>query len=109
MAGTTVGGRKAVKTIKQVYGKDFYAVQGAKGGAKSRDGGFAHTVQREDGSINEVGRELARVAGARGGKVSRRGPAVKKKESWLDYINDNDPLITLETRPSFMERVRSWF
>jgi hypothetical protein len=32
MAGTRTGGKKAVRTTKQRYGKDFYRIAGLKGG-----------------------------------------------------------------------------
>ena len=60
MAGTATGGRAAAVKNKKRYGKDFYARIGAMGGKKGRTGGFA------------ANRELARIAGARGGRVSRR-------------------------------------
>lgn len=60
MAGTKAGGEAAAKTNKAKYGPDFYARIGAAGGKKGRTGGFA------------ANRELARIAGARGGRVSRR-------------------------------------
>jgi hypothetical protein len=60
MAGTASGGRMAAQKNKKRYGKDFYARIGAMGGKKGHTGGFA------------ANRELARIAGARGGRVSRR-------------------------------------
>ncbi len=60
MAGTKEGGRAAAATNKSKYGKDFYAKIGAKGGKLGRTGGFY------------ANRELAREAGRRGGRVSRR-------------------------------------
>lgn len=60
MAGTIAGGRKAAKTNKSKYGKEFYAKIGAKGGKKGHTGGFW------------ANRDLARKAGAIGGKKSRR-------------------------------------
>jgi general stress protein YciG len=60
MAGTKLGGKTAASTNKKRYGKDFYARIGAMGGKKSRTGGFA------------ANRELARIAGAKGGRISRR-------------------------------------
>jgi uncharacterized protein len=60
MAGTKAGGKSAAATNKAKYGPDFYAKIGAKGGKKGTTGGFF------------VNRELARVAGAKGGKISRR-------------------------------------
>lgn len=59
MAGTKVGGRAARDTNYANHGKDFYARIGAKGGRASTTGGFTD-------------RELARVAGAKGGSKSRR-------------------------------------
>ena len=60
MAGTRDGGRRAAATNKQRYGSNFYEMIGRKGGQISRGGGFAKNP------------ELARVAGARGGRASRR-------------------------------------
>jgi len=60
MAGTTKGGRIAAQKNKQLYGSDFYARIGAVGGKRGRTGGFA------------ANHELARIAGAKGGRVSRR-------------------------------------
>lgn len=60
MAGTKAGGKAAADTNKKKYGPDFYARIGAEGGKKGRTGGFF------------ADRELARAAGAKGGRVSRR-------------------------------------
>lgn len=60
MAGTIKGGQRAASTNKAKHGSDFYARIGAMGGKKGRTGGFASNP------------ELARVAGAKGGKISRR-------------------------------------
>ncbi|MBC7581702.1 hypothetical protein H7097_02430 [Aeromicrobium sp.] len=60
MAGTKEGGKKAAATNKAKYGAEFYAKIGADGGKKGHTGGFF------------ANRELARVAGARGGRISRR-------------------------------------
>ena len=64
MAGTKDGGRKAASTNKNKYGKDFYARIGAMGGKLGHTGGFY------------ANRELARKAGAKGGRISRRGKKV---------------------------------
>lgn len=64
MAGTKEGGKKAAKTNKEKYGEDFYIRNGRKGGQNGHTGGFA------------ANRALARVAGAIGGRKSKRG---KKK------------------------------
>jgi general stress protein YciG len=60
MAGTKAGGQKAAQTNKTKHGSDFYAKIGAKGGKNGRTGGFAANP------------ELARIAGAKGGRISRR-------------------------------------
>ena len=60
MAGTKAGGQKAAATNKARHGSDFYAKIGQKGGKNGTTGGFAANP------------ELARIAGAKGGRVSRR-------------------------------------
>lgn len=62
MAGTKAGGLKAAATNKALYGDDWYSKIGREGGKKGRTGGFF------------VNRELARIAGQKGGRISRRGP-----------------------------------
>ena len=71
MVGTLAGGRKAAKTNKLKYGKDFYARIGAIGGRNGHTGGFAANP------------ELARRAGALGGRKSRR-TGVKNGEGKKD-------------------------
>ncbi|HEX5905535.1 MAG TPA: hypothetical protein VFY56_00845, partial [Propionibacteriaceae bacterium] len=61
MAGTKAGGQAAARTTKKKYGADLYAVQGAKGGRASRNGGFA---SNEVGADGLTGRERARKYGA---------------------------------------------
>ena len=65
MAGTRAGGKKAAATNKAKYGKDFYASIGKKGGQNGHTGGFAANPA------------LAKIAGAKGGRISRRGKAKK--------------------------------
>lgn len=60
MAGTKAGGQAAAATNKAKYGSDFYSKIGAKGGKLGRTGGFF------------ANRDLAREAGAKGGRISRR-------------------------------------
>lgn len=69
MAGTQMGGKAAAKKNIEKYGKDFYAMIGAKGGRKGKTGGFASDKKGADGL---TGRERARMAGAKGGRISRR-------------------------------------
>ena len=68
MSGTKAGGMKAAATNKAKYGKEFYARIGKKGGQNGHTGGFAANPA------------LARIAGAKGGRISRRGPAKKAAE-----------------------------
>ena len=68
MAGTKEGGRKAALTNMQKYGKDFYIRNGRKGGQNGHTGGFF------------ANRELAKLAGQKGGKISRRGKAKQTQE-----------------------------
>ena len=63
MAGTKEGGKKAAQTNLKRYGKDFYRENGRKGGHNGHTGGFAANP------------ELAKIAGQKGGRISRRGPA----------------------------------
>ena len=65
MAGTKAGGTKASQTVKERYGKDFFAKIGAIGGAakNTKPKGFAANPK------------LARIAGRKGGKVSKRTKA----------------------------------
>ena len=63
MAGTKEGGLKAMKTNYKKHGKDFYRNIGRKGGKKTGMKGFA------------LNPELAKIAGRRGGLISKRGKA----------------------------------
>ena len=64
MAGTKAGGLKAAaKNLAR--DPDFYAKIGKIGGRNGTTGGFA------------ANRELARIAGKKGGQIGRRGPAKK--------------------------------
>ena len=65
MAGTKAGGLKAADTNRTKYGKEFYSQIGRNGGKNGHTGGFAANPA------------LARIAGAKGGRISRRGPAKK--------------------------------
>lgn len=74
MAGTIQGGKSAAATNKAKYGSDFYAMIGAKGGKKGKTGGFASDKKGDDGL---TGRERARIAGSKGGRISRRSKTSK--------------------------------
>lgn len=75
MAGTKAGGRKAAKTNREKYGDDFYASIGRKGGRNGHTGGFAANP------------ELAKIAGAIGGRKSKRGPAKKNRMQEIERFN----------------------
>lgn len=62
MAGTKIGGQKAAAK-NLAADPDFYKRIGAKGGKNGTTGGFGN---------GEEGRALARIAGAKGGRISRR-------------------------------------
>lgn len=61
MAGNITGGKLAAATNKAKYGENFYREIGALGGKKGTTGGFW------------ADRELARIAGAKGGRISKIG------------------------------------
>ena len=66
MSGTKTGGLKASETNRKRHGEDFYSRIGRKGGLNGHTGGF------------HANPELARIAGAKGGRISKRGPAKNK-------------------------------
>lgn len=60
MAGNKLGGQKTRETNLRKHGSDFYKRIGAKGGRSGHTGGFA------------ANRELAVMAGRKGGLISSR-------------------------------------
>ena len=77
MSGTKAGGIKAAATNKKKYGKDFYKINGAKGGRNGHTGGFASNPA------------LAQIAGKRGGENSRRGwKLIQETEGSLIFQNN---------------------
>ena len=85
MSGTKEGGKKAAATNLKKYGADFYKINGAKGGRNGHTGGSA------------ANRELASIAGAKGGRISsrsenkepldvRRKREESERKSFLDYV-----------------------
>lgn len=81
MSGTLAGGRKARDTNYKLHGKDFYKRIGQIGGRNGNTGGFAANP------------ELARIAGRKGGKKSKRGPAkddIDKIEEELEKEHGRD-------------------
>lgn len=74
MPGTKAGGMKAAKMNKKLYGDDFYRRIGSKGGRNGHTGGFAANPA------------LARVAGAKGGRISRRTGVANGQGKTKEYI-----------------------
>lgn len=68
MSGTKAGGIKAAQKNKELYGKDFYARIGAKGGEKGTDGGFKYAQKHYDPDDPRH----PSGAGRKGGKLSKR-------------------------------------
>lgn len=67
MSGTKSGGFKTRETNYKTHGRDFYREIGRKGGQNGHTGGFASNP------------ELAKTAGAKGGRISKRGKSKKMK------------------------------
>lgn len=65
MSGTKTGGQKASATNRARYGENWYARIGSMGGKVGGMKGFARNP------------ELAKIAGRKGGQISKRGPAKK--------------------------------
>lgn len=70
MPGTIAGGRRAAATNKAKYGEDYYKNIGKKGGS----------VRRPETRWWNRHPEMARAAGAKGGSISKRGPARKASD-----------------------------
>ena len=68
MAGTKAGGVKTREAIYAKHGREFYREIGRKGGQNGHTGGFAANP------------ELAKKAGAKGGRISTR-KGIKNGES----------------------------
>lgn len=75
MAGTKAGGKLAAKKNLE---RDplFYAKIGAKGGKNGRTGGFAANPA------------LARIAGAKGGRISRRKKSTVSQDNAVTSQDD---------------------
>ena len=69
MSGTVTGGRKA-RDKNLARDPNWYSKIGKIGGKLGRTGGFASEYTGHDGL---TGKERARVQGAIGGKLSKRG------------------------------------
>ena len=80
MSGTYSGGKKVEKTVKARYGDDYFVNIGRLGGKKSRGGGFA------------ANRELAKIAGRKGGLKSRRRTEAQRIADYEAELAKVDPL-----------------
>lgn len=81
MAGTKAGGLKAAMKNKKLHGDDFYRIIGSKGGQQkpSKPRGFA------------ANKELASIAGAKGGRVSRRTGVTTGQGKEKEYVWKGGP------------------
>ena len=70
MSGTLAGGAQAAQTNKAKYGEDFYKKIGVIGAANYRKR-QAEGIAKPRGFA--LDRDRARIAGALGGKLSKRG------------------------------------
>ena len=103
MPGNRIGGLKAAATNKQRYGDNWYACIGRKGGQNGNTGGFAAEGPGKDGL---TGSERAKIAGAKGGKISKRGPA--KKKHTYPHLEDGDLVIRrVEERKRLKAEIRA--
>lgn len=81
MAQTPEGVKKATKTLTDKYGDDYFARIGSMGGKNGHTGGFGYDGRTPIEKLlkrPKKGVLLARVAGARGGKISKRLPRQKQ-------------------------------
>lgn len=77
MSGTVAGGIKTREIFYEKYGRDYFKTIGRKGGkACNPYKGFGSSPER------------AMEAGRIGGKISKRGPAKKKKEENVQEKED---------------------
>ena len=74
MVGNRLRGQRAAATNRKRYGDDFYRKIGSLGGQKNNTGGFA------------ANRELAKAAGAKGGRISRRTGVTNGAGKRVEYI-----------------------
>lgn len=89
MSGNREGSAKAVKTIKERHGEDFFRKIGVKGGKASVGGGFAYGDHT-----------LAKEAGSTGGKRGKRGFKLLEdlggKGRYLDKATNKEVVLSYE-------------
>lgn len=94
MSGTKLGAAKARETNYAKHGRDFYARIGAMGGKNGHTGGFAANP------------ELAKRAGAIGGRKSRRGKAPRDESGKI--IHSKDYVAKRETEKEETKQRGGW-
>ena len=79
MAGSKLGGQKAAATNIERHGRNFYREIGAMGGSRTgtKPKGFAANP------------ELAKIAGAKGGRISKRKAGGKTRSDKGGHHNMN--------------------
>ena len=92
MSGNRIGGRKAATTNKKLYGEDFYARIGAKGGRNGTTGGFYGKPEK------------ARIAGAKGGTKSKMGYHIIKETRWSIFYENIQTGAILKVKKSSLGR-----
>lgn len=75
MSGTRSGGKKAAAKNLQKYGENFYRMIGSKGGQKKQ--------VRKGFALNPA---LASMAGAKGGRISKRTGRTTGQREEKEYI-----------------------
>lgn len=98
MPGNRAGGLKAAATNKHRYGENWYARIGRIGGQNGNTGGFAANL------------ELARIAGAKGGKISKRGPAKHPHitDEEMTLVRKREELRRLRAEVRALEAEEDW-
>ena len=92
MAGSKSGGKLAAKRMKELYGEQYYANIGRIGGqVKNSKKGFG------------TNRELARIAGEKGGTVSRRHKQMDNNEASNTANSES-----IWRKVSLTERLKIW-
>jgi len=109
---TKAGGKKAAKTIKEKYGKDYYKNMGHLGGKAGHTGGFFGKPEK------------ARLAGMKGGRKSKRTyteeqrleASIRMKQAWRAKRELETLFVTEEVefgegfnQPRWIDRVYSKF
>lgn len=101
MAGNRKGGKQASATNKRLYGDDFYKRLGAKGGKRSRGGGFGQ---------GEAGKARARVWGKLGGQMgspSRTLPLSERAKKRQEFLKTHEHLLKVHEAANAGQKTES--